>query len=792
MLEHPTPHRLESNHLAALRVDDLVRTAPIVSVASAFAALVLGIVLIDGTNAVAGAVWLALAIAVNVARLFLTQTVDPGESEAVRARHLWRGFQACGHANAVVLGAGLPLLLADANWLQAGIAFLAMGGVLGALLGSGRAAPQVNRSLVLAITAGAIAASWLIGGLAVLPIAVVLVAQAGILLRVVAAQDAFFLERARREYGRRESDATVRLLLGDYEQHSSDWLWTTDRGGHLQAVSDRFAEVAGKGASALDGRPLVAMFDEGSERERLAAALDRREPFRDLVVPLRIDGVRRYWSLSGRPHEDGRISGFARDVTEARLSQDRIRQMAHFDGLTGLANRNLLTSSLREAAKTGEAGDDARTIALLYLDLDDFKTINDTQGHGFGDRLLREVAERLVGCVRDRDTVARLGGDEFAILIAGEMADRALAQRAEAVLEALRRPIEIGEQDVRITASLGIARCRAGECDGEELLRRADLALYAAKARGRDGFALYESSLDEAVRERRRLELDLRQALERDQLEVHYQSIIDLDRGQVLGHEALLRWNHPTRGLVTPDEFIPIAEETGLIVPIGEWVIRRALHEAGSWNGGNQIAINLSPVQIRSPNLVQAVRQALDSSGIAARRVTFEITEGALLRNSEANRAVLLKLREMGIRIALDDFGTGYSSLGYLRSFPFDRIKIDRSFVADVVEQADSQAIIAAVTRLAAALGMRTTAEGVERIEQLDMLRTLGCNEAQGFLIARPVAAADLEEEEAQLALPTPLPAEIIDYRKARRAAAQRRQSGSTSEDGGEARVRSQ
>ena len=789
MLELPSTQRLGTNHLLALRIDDLVRTAPIVSVASAFAALALAIVLVGSSNGLAGGTWLAFAMAINVGRLFLTQIIDQDQSEPVRARQLWRGFQACGHANALAFGIGLPLLLAGGNWLQAGFAFLVVGGLLGAVLGSGRAAPQISRSFVLAVTAGAIAASWLIGALVVLPIAVVLLAQAGILLRVVAAQDAFFIARADREVGRREADATVRLLLGDYERHSSDWLWTADRDGHLQAVSERFAEVAGKGAAALEGRPLEHMFEEGAERDRLAAALRQREAFRDLVVPVRIEGVLRHWSLSGRPRQDGRISGFARDVTEARLAQDRIRQMAHFDGLTGLANRTLLASSLRDA--TRQRASDS-TIALLYLDLDDFKTINDTQGHGFGDRLLREVAERLVASVRPGDTVARLGGDEFAILLAGTIADRELARRAEAVLDSLRRPVAIAEQDVAITASLGIARCRGGECDGEELLRRADLALYTAKARGRDTYALFEPSLDEALRERRSLELDLRHALERDQFEVHYQSIVDLDRGQVVGHEALLRWNHPHRGLVPPDKFIPIAEESGFIVPLGEWVIRRAFQEAASWNGANRIAINLSPMQIRSPNLLPAVRQALEASGIAPRRVTFEITEGALLRNSEANRAVLLKLREMGIRIALDDFGTGYSSLGYLRSFPFDTIKIDRSFVADVVEQADSQAIIAAVTRLAAALGMRTTAEGVERLEQLDMLRTLGCNEAQGFLIARPVAAEDLESEEAQLALPTPLPAEIIDYRKARRAATRRKQAGRDESDGGQERVRSQ
>ena len=771
MIESPSAHHLESNHVLALRVDDLVRTAPIVSVASGFAALALGIVLIGPMNAVVGVVWLALAIVVNLARLFLTQVIEREQPEAIRARQLWRGFHACGYANAVLFGAGLPLLLAAANWLQAGFAFLVVGGLFGALLGSGRAAPRINRALVLLATAGAILSSAAIGGALAVPVAIVLLAQAGILLRVIAAQEAFFLDRAGRDFARREADATVRMLLGDYEAHSSDWLWTIDREGRLRAVSEWFAAATGRDMASLEGMELAELFDAGPEQDRLRAALAASEPFHGLVAPLRVEGVKRFWSLSARALEDGRKSGFARDVTDARLAQDRVRQLAHYDGLTGLANRTFLTASLRQAVAPAS---EAKGVALLCLDLDDFKSVHDTQGPRDGDRLLREAAERLAGCVRPDDVIARLGGDEFAVMIVGALADRELARRAEIMLEALRAPFEIGRQEIRITASLGIARCQPGECEAEELLRQADLALYAAKGRGRDTYALFEDALDEAVRERRSIELDLRQALVRGEFELHYQSIVDLDRGQVVGHEALVRWNHPTRGLVQPASFIPVAEECGLIVPLGEWIIQEALHDVASWGGHAQIAINLSPVQIRSPNLLPTIHSALKSSGIAPRRVEFEITEGALMKNSEANRAVLLKLRELGIRIALDDFGTGYSSLGYLRSFPFDRIKIDRSFVQDVVERADSQAIITAVTRLSAALGMRTTAEGVERLEQLDMLRTLGCNEAQGFLISRPVKAGDLEEEEAQLALPTPLPAEIIDYRKARKAALRR------------------
>lgn len=761
----------ENRFVQGRRLDDLVRGAPITSLAAIFAALALAIVLIDKANALVTSIWLATIIVANTARLFLPQMIDDGASEAVRSRRLTRGFELCGHVSSIGFGAGLPLLLLGATALQAAIAFLIVGGLLGANLLNAKSAPGVARGFVLCVTIGGSAASWLVGGKLALPMIVVLLGQAGILLRAVKAQELQFLTEARMEFGRRAGEAASRLLLHDYEVHSSDWLWTADATGRLKSVSDRFACAAGRAAAELEDIPLPDLFLKSPERTRLVEAIEQQESFRDLVVPLEIGGKPRAWSLSARLHEDGRISGFARDVTEASRAQERVAQMAHFDAITGLANRNLLNRTMRRLVK--ENGPEV-SLALFAIDLDHFKSVNDTQGHGAGDYLLRAVGERLAGMARPNELVARLGGDEFAILVSGDEGDRALVGRAGDLLTALRDPFHAAGQEFRITASIGIARCSGEECTGQELLRRGDLALYAAKARGRDGYALFEPALDEAAHTRRAIELDLRAALDRGQLEVHYQPIIELDSGRITGHEALMRWQHPERGEILPAQFIPIAEESGLIVSLGEWIIGEALCEVASWGGDTTIAINISPVQMRSPNLVATIQRALAASGISPDRLELEITEGALMRNSEANRAVLLKLREMGVRIALDDFGTGYSSLGYLRSFPFDRIKIDRCFVTDLVEQADSQAIVAAVTRLAAALGMRTTAEGVERIEQLDMLRKLGCSEAQGFVIARPVRAGDLEQEEAQLALPTPLPAEIIDYRKARKAAQQK------------------
>jgi len=764
---------LTANHHALLvrRIDNLVASAPVASLAAIFAALAMAIVLIDPKIPLLATGWLALVVMTNLARLFLPQIVDADQTEADRANQLWDGHVACCWLTGLAYAAGLPLLLNGANGVQAAFAFLAVGGLLGATLVACKAAPGALRGFVVLVTIGGIASAWLVAGRFAMPMAIVLLAQAAILVRVIVAQEALFLGRVERDAVRSMSDATARLLLDGYEEHSTDWLWTADTSGRLRAVSDRFCAVTGLEEEALEGMALPELFSPGPERDRLVAALAQHEPFRELVLPLVVHGKPRAWALSARMLDDGRMTGFARDVTAARRAEEKAAQLAHFDPLTGLANRKLLARSLRQLASE----EPERGLALFILDVDDFKALNDTQGHLLGDKLLKAIGERLAANVRKGDLLARLGGDEFAILMRADGTDRALAERAARIGGVIGDPFIVAGQELRVTASIGIARGEAAQCEAQELMRRADLALHAAKERGRGSFALFDPALDEAARTRRAIETGLQGAIARGELEVHFQSVIELDSGRVTGHEALLRWNHPHLGAVSPAQFIPVAEASGLIVPLGEWVIEEALREVASWTSEAQISINISPVQMRSANLVPTIARALEVNGIAAGRLELEITEGALLRNSEANRAVLLKLRELGVRIALDDFGTGYSSLGYLRAFPFDRIKIDRSFVADVVEQADSQAIIAAVTRLAAALGMRTTAEGVERLDQLDMLRKLGCNEAQGFLIARPVKASELDDEvDAQLALPAPLPAEIIDYRKARKAAQRR------------------
>jgi diguanylate cyclase (GGDEF)-like protein len=431
------------------------------------------------------------------------------------------------------------------------------------------------------------------------------------------------------------------------------------------------------------------------------------------------------------------------DVTSRRAVERRAEALAHQDALTGLANRRVfgdrLAAALAQSERTG------RSIAVLCLDLDRFKSVNDTLGHAFGDTLLRTVAERIRSVVRQADTIARLGGDEFAILQAGVGQPGAATALAQRLVDLIGRSYVLDGHLVNTGVSVGVAVGPADAADPDQLLRNADLALYEAKAGGRGRFCFFEPAMDMRMQERRRLELDLRKALAMRELELHYQPQVSVETGRLTGFEALLRWQHPERGLVPPSEFVPLAEETGLIVRIGEWVLRAACREAARWPGELSLAVNLSPVQFKSQRLLDAVRDALAQSGLNPARLELEITEGVLLQESGTTLAILHALRRLGVRIAMDDFGTGYSSLSYLRSFPFDKLKIDKSFVRGLFSSADCAAIVRAVAALGASLGISTTAEGVETAEQMGRIREEGCTEAQGYLFSRPVPACEVE-----------------------------------------------
>jgi len=429
------------------------------------------------------------------------------------------------------------------------------------------------------------------------------------------------------------------------------------------------------------------------------------------------------------------------DITERRQAEMKIAHMARHDPLTDLPNRVLLRERLTEALGRVERGEQ---LAVLYLDLDLFKNVNDSLGHPTGDELLCAVADRLRGCVGEQDTISRVGGDEFSVIQTGITAATDAEHLARRIAEAIRAPYDLGGQQIMIDASIGIALAPADGAEADELLKNADMALYGAKADGRGIYRFFESDMDARMKVRRSLELALRKAFDHGEFELYYQPVVNLDKGQVRSCEALLRWHHPERGMVPPVEFIPIAEEIGLIVALGEWVIRRACEDAAKWPGGICVAVNLSPTQLSSKGLLPAVLGALASSRLPPHRLEIEITEAVLMQNSEVNLRTLHKLRELGIRISMDDFGTGYSSLSYLRSFPFDKIKIDRCFIKGLGDNSDADAIVHAVANLADNLGMTTTAEGVETEQQLDRVRKLGCTDVQGFFYSPPVPVAEL------------------------------------------------
>jgi diguanylate cyclase (GGDEF)-like protein len=445
--------------------------------------------------------------------------------------------------------------------------------------------------------------------------------------------------------------------------------------------------------------------------------------------------------VTRQPMPSGGWVATHRDVTEQVRSEARITHMAQHDALTDLPNRVLLKERMEQALAATRRG--GPSFAVLMLDLDRFKEVNDTLGHPAGDALLQAVAARLRQCVSESTLIARLGGDEFAVIeyVTDPVAEA--GQLAEQIRRALSEPVDLGHHRVTTTTSIGIAIAPRDGADPDEILRSADLALYSAKSGARGSFRFFEPELDRQLQARRSLEHDMRSALANGEFELHYQPFIHVVSGETSGFEALLRWNHPERGKVSPVDFIPLAEETGLIVPLGEWVLMTACAEAAKWPGDLKIAVNLSPVQFRSPELVPVVMRALASAGIASHRLELEVTETAIIHDSQTVFTVLGQLHDLGVRIALDDFGTGYSSLSFLQKFPFDKVKIDRSFVSELSGASDeSRRIARAVVRFAVSLGKTTTAEGVETREQLDILRADACVEVQGFHFSPPVQSA--------------------------------------------------
>lgn len=568
---------------------------------------------------------------------------------------------------------------------------------------------------------------------------------------------------ARAQSSRRIRDADLseprsqraQLLIHEFEAHTNGWFWQTDADGHVLYLSDKVARGLDRPDAPALGQLLNKLFrmDSASpETERtLAFHLASRTAFSNYSVrPANDTTLDRWWSISGRPisDADGRFLGFVgsgSDLTERRRVDAEITRLALFDSLTGLANRQRLRLSLEQTLH--QPGSVPRKTALFLLDLDRFKSVNDTLGHQTGDALLKKVALRLQRTIGEVGLVGRLGGDEFKVIIPFAPDREALAELARRVISELSQPYSINGSAISIGCSIGVAIAPTDGTDAETLVRNADLALYAAKGDGRGVHRFFRSELLIGAQSRKQLEDDLRGALAADQFFVAYQPVVSTRTQRIVGFEALLRWQHPTRGLVSPSEFIPVAEECGLIETIGEWVLRTACMEAAEWPHDIRVAVNVSPIQFANPALSTIVTSALATSGIKPDRLELEITEGVFVDESPATEQMFKALKGCGVRLALDDFGTGYSSLGYLRKAPFDKIKIDESFVRGAAIAGNrNAAIIKAIVTLADTLGMETTAEGVETHDEIALIVELGCSHIQGYVYGKPTCAAEVRE----------------------------------------------
>ena len=568
----------------------------------------------------------------------------------------------------------------------------------------------------------------------------------------------------------RAPTAQAEGLLAEFESSGKGWFWETTREGTLSYISDSVARALGRDSADLIERPFTDLISSehaegGATSERtLGFYLSSHVAFQDLIVRAKTKNET-WWSISGRPVHDevGRFfgfRGFASDLTKMRQSEVELDRLARQDSLTGLANREALRRALDDAL-VGAVRRKHRCSVFL-LDLDRFKAVNDTLGHPAGDTLLRLVALRLTDEVGDQGQVGRLGGDEFQIVLPSLSSQPELSALAQAIIDSVSRPYTINGNLVSIGTSVGIVTSDYDDRTSDDLMRDADLALYAAKAGGKGCYRFFAPEMHEAARQRQLMESDLRVALEKGQLRVVFQPQVDASSEAVTGFEALIRWDHPEHGPISPALFIPIAEEIRLIDEIGEWVLRTACAEAAKWPQNISVAVNLSPVQFKSPALPSTVRAALSDTDLPAKRLELEITEGVFLSNDDHVHDMIGNLKAIGLKLALDDFGTGYSSLSYLQRVPFDKIKIDQSFVRGAAEpESRNAALIRAMVGLASDLKMQTTAEGVETQEELALVRNLGCSQVQGYIFGRPMPAEEALElaRKGSAALPEQLPA---------------------------------
>ncbi len=675
-------------------------------------------------------------------------TLHAGALAALWAVLPWPVF-AGGAASAQILIAGMMLgLVAGGGFVLTPLAPAAI--VFTAIIGLSTSAAVVRMHDPLALLFSA-----LMAGYTVVTIAAI----------VLGARRSAGALRAEREAERQGQ--LVALLLKDFESQSADVMWETDAAGRLVRVTPKLSALMRLDTDDAGKRALLGWFEQqAADAEARAAVAKLRQAFgagqafRQRGIPVTVAGARRRWSITARPlvDEGGADQGWRgviTDITMEHDAQSRMQQLALVDSLTGLANRG----QLRDKLQLKIASAVHKPAALLCLDMDHFKRINDSFGHATGDVVLRETARRLRKLVRASDIVARAGGDEFAVLLDDIASGEDALRFGQRVVDELNRVFSCEAGAINASASVGVVTIPGHGTTVDELLANADLALGSAKAGGRARAEIFHADMGERLRLRMTLERDLRQAVARKELRLHWQPQVDTAQWRISGCEALLRWQHAEQGLIPPASFIPLAEETGLIVELGQWVLDEACRVGAHKLPGLMVAVNVSPIQVVRDDFVNVVRKALSAGGLPPQRLEIEITESLFIDASPKALRNLETLRQMGIRVALDDFGTGYSSLAYLRQFPFDTLKIDRAFVRELVTQHDARAIVRSIVELAAALGMSTVAEGVEEPAQYELLRRAGCAGVQGFLIARPMVieqAVEMLESWAMQRAPKP------------------------------------
>ncbi|WP_187968760.1 putative bifunctional diguanylate cyclase/phosphodiesterase [Aquibium microcysteis] len=732
--------------IRAAQMRSMLRYTPVMMGANVVNALCVLIGIVQQVaNAVLLALWTALVIAfaLQAMAVWIAGRHRPPR-EKVSSRGLWRTTR-----QAALLGLLWGILPAVwypelDQWGQILVGTLVTGMICCGAFALATV-PSAGTAYVLALMAGS-----LVGLIrADIPhaevIAVLLLAYAVAVTYAVFGTGKLFVEHFEAETALKHNGEVIQLLLNEFEENGSDWLFELDEHLRIVSCSPRFLDVVADEEHDLRGRRFGDLLAAAGQKS-LFAALQGGRAFRDVVVEAGGPDGTRWWSVTAGPlfDSEGRICGWrgvGSDVTEAKLAKDRIVWMATTDQLTGLPNRLHFRERAERAIDRCRAS--GAQVGLASLDLDGFKQVNDTLGHAAGDELLARIALRLHDFARDGVTIGRLGGDEFGVLIECEAGSGSMVGLLEKIVVAISAPIAIGDSTVSVGGTAGLAVTRSADEDIDRLMSNADTALYAAKEQQRGSVVRFSEAMQKSADEKRGLADDLKLAVAERQLELHYQPIVDASTLRVVAAEALLRWRHPRRGLLSPEAFIGIAEATGQIGRIGNWVLQQACRDAAAWPDHVGVAVNVSPAQLVTNGTGAAVRAALATSGLPAGRLELEITEAVFVRHGTQAEEFMRDMNGVGVRIALDDFGTGYSSLGYITRFPVGKLKIDRSFVSGGAAIKERNAIISAIVGIARSLNMITTAEGVENPGELAWVRNLGCTQIQGYHVARPMTAAD-------------------------------------------------